>query len=81
MVRRILSICACAAVVAAAAGPAGAEGWHRADKAARSDARAPIKDCTRFNGRYGYYGNPWCTPREQARFDRWQARRHSLRYE
>ncbi len=36
---------------------------------------APVKDCTRFNGRYGYYGNPWCTPAEQARWDRWDARR------
>jgi hypothetical protein len=36
---------------------------------------APIKDCTRFNGRFGYYGNPWCTPAEQARWDRYEARR------
>jgi hypothetical protein len=30
---------------------------------------APVKDCTRFNGRYGYYGNPWCTEREQLLWD------------
>jgi len=35
----------------------------------------PIKDCTRLNGRWGYYGNPWCTPAEQLRWDRWDARR------
>ena len=21
---------------------------------------APSRDCTPINGRYGYYGNPWC---------------------
>ncbi len=36
---------------------------------------APVKECTRFNGRVGYYGNPWCTPAEQARWDRYEARR------
>lgn len=35
----------------------------------------PVKNCTRVNGRMGYYGNPWCTPAEQARWDRWDARR------
>ncbi len=25
---------------------------------------APARDCTRLNGRYGYYGNPWCSPAE-----------------
>jgi hypothetical protein len=38
-------------------------------------AEAPVKDCTRLNGRWGYYGNPWCTPSEQLRWDRWDARR------
>jgi hypothetical protein len=36
---------------------------------------APIKDCTRINGRWGYYGNPWCTKAEQALWDRAEARR------
>jgi hypothetical protein len=36
---------------------------------------APPKDCTRLNGRYGYYGNPWCSHREQLRWDRWEAER------
>jgi len=35
----------------------------------------PLKDCTRVNGRWGYYGNIWCTPAEQLRWDRWDARR------
>ena len=35
----------------------------------------PIKDCTRHNARAGYYANPWCTPEEQDRWDRWEARR------
>jgi hypothetical protein len=30
----------------------------------------PMKDCTRVNGRFGYYGNPWCTPAEQRAWDR-----------
>lgn len=36
---------------------------------------APVKDCTRLNARFGYYGNPWCTPAEQERWDRWDASR------
>lgn len=40
----------------------------------KAQASAPIKDCTRLNGRFGYYGNPWCTPAEQKRWDKWQAR-------
>ena len=35
----------------------------------------PVKDCTRVNGRWGYYGNPWCSPAEQYRWDRAEARR------
>lgn len=53
---------------------------HAADDYAQKSHRkvvrdAPIKDCTRINGRFGYYGNPWCTPAEQARWDEWSARR------
>jgi hypothetical protein len=44
-------------------------------KAPRVYADAPVKDCTRLNGRWGYYGNPWCSPAEQLRWDRWDARR------
>jgi hypothetical protein len=46
-----------------------------ADKARRYNTDPPIKDCTRINGRWGFYGNFWCTPAEQLRWDRWQARR------
>jgi hypothetical protein len=46
----------------------------RSRKAVRA-YQAPVKDCTRFNGRWGYYGNPWCTPAEQQAFDRAEARR------
>jgi hypothetical protein len=69
MVRRVVSISVIALTAAALAAPAGAEGY-RVYKATRD---APIKDCTRINGRFGYYGNPWCTPAEQARWDRWSA--------
>jgi hypothetical protein len=75
MVRRVLSIWVIAAAAAALAGPASAEGY-RGYKVARD---APVKDCTRINGRYGYYGNPWCSPREQARWDRWSAGRRWVR--
>ncbi|MFN3622652.1 MAG: hypothetical protein ACK4TP_01185 [Hyphomicrobium sp.] len=38
--------------------------------------QAPVlKDCTRLNGRYGYYGNPWCTQAEQDAWDRATSRR------
>jgi hypothetical protein len=40
--------------------------------------QAPLKDCTRINGRYGYYANPWCSPAEQRAWDLWDARRHAL---
>jgi hypothetical protein len=38
-------------------------------------APPPLKDCTRVNGRWGYYGNLWCTPAEQQAWDRAEARR------
>ncbi len=37
--------------------------------------QAPVKDCTRLNGRFGYYGNPWCSKAEQERWDRATSRR------
>jgi len=40
-------------------------------KALRSWKPAPaLKDCTRLNGRFGYYGNPWCSAAEQRAWDR-----------
>lgn len=63
------------AAMAAASPLAVAE--HRSSKANSTEERdsyAPLKDCTRLNGRWGYYGNPWCTPAEQRAFDRWEAK-------
>lgn len=37
-------------------------------------AGQPVKNCTKVNGRNGYYANPFCTPEEQRRFDIWEAR-------
>lgn len=52
------------------------ERWRgeRSSSARHKDGSRP-KDCTRYNGRWGYYGNPWCTPAEQRAFDIWDARR------
>jgi hypothetical protein len=61
-------ICIAIAIVVAAMPGASAEARGKL-------AQAPIKDCTRLNGRWGYYGNPWCTPAEQLRWDRWDAQR------
>ena len=58
---------------AANTAPAGAGGYRVKERAYVREA--PVRDCTRINGRYGYYGNPWCSAREQARFDRWSASR------
>jgi len=67
---------ACIAMAATAALSAPAAADRAASSASRKAApAAPIKECTRFNGRVGYYGNPWCTPAEQARWDRYEARR------
>jgi curli biogenesis system outer membrane secretion channel CsgG len=46
-----------------------------AGKRARQAERPVLKDCTRMNGRFGYYGNPWCTPAEQKAWDRATSRR------
>lgn len=45
----------------------------------QSASAPPVKECIRFNGRHGYYGNPWCTPAEQDRWDRWEAARLKVR--
>jgi hypothetical protein len=45
-------------------------------KAVRAWQPAPVvKDCTPLNGRFGYYGNPWCSRAEQQAWDRATARR------
>ncbi len=76
MVRRVLGICLIAVSAAAFADVTTAKGY-RAHKG--KEGAAPVKDCTRINGRFGYYGNPWCTPAEQARWDAWSARNRWVR--
>jgi len=72
---RLFGCVVLALAVFAVAGTASA-GGYRGYKSARADTRdVRIKDCTRINGRYGYYGNIWCTPAEQARWDALSARR------
>jgi len=72
MTARILLTCAALAAMAAAPTLA-AEGQPSPERQATNEP--PPKDCTRYNARAGFYGNPWCTPEEQDRFDRWEARR------
>jgi hypothetical protein len=48
---------------------------ERRKPARQAALEQPLKDCTRYNSRYGFYGNIWCTPAEQNRFDRWDAAR------
>jgi hypothetical protein len=67
---RVIICIAVAVVVAMLGAAAEARGKQRGRL-----AEVPLKDCTRFNGRWGYYGNPWCTPAEQLRWDRWDAQR------
>jgi hypothetical protein len=70
----MLRALACIALVLAitAASPLAAEAGGR--KSARP-LPPPLKDCTPLNGRWGYYGNPWCTKAEQAAWDRATSRR------
>jgi hypothetical protein len=59
-----------ASMLVATAVPPAAAGTRSRDAAAFG-----VKDCTRLNGRAGYYANPWCNAREQLAFDREEARR------
>ena len=65
----------CAALVIALAAMAASPSF--ADRKSARTAQPPpaLKDCTRVNGRWGYYGNLWCTPAEQQAWDRAEARR------
>jgi hypothetical protein len=78
MSRRVLGFVVIAAAMATALA-APAEAGYRVGKSRSYVREAPVKDCTRVNGRWGYYGNPWCSPAEQARFDRWEASRLGVR--
>ena len=64
--------CIALMLVLAAAFAASGEAGSR--KGVRSTP-PPVKDCTRMNGRWGYYDSPWCTPAEQLAWDRAEARR------
>ena len=46
---------------------------HR--RAVQMEAPSRPKDCTRFNGWNGYYGNLWCNEEQQLQWDRWDAAR------
>lgn len=65
-----LFLLAMALVGATAASPS-----YAGRKSTRTAQPPPVKDCTRVNGRWGYYGNLWCTPAEQLAWDRAEARR------
>jgi predicted dehydrogenase len=68
----VLTILACALPLL---GALDAESAHRQKPERQAEPGAPPKDCTRYNSRYGFYGNIWCTPAEQERWDRWDAAR------
>lgn len=70
MLRSLACIALLLAVTSGLA-PLADAGRHKAWRA----SPPPLKDCTRLNGRFGYYGNPWCTPAEQNAWDRAEARR------
>lgn len=61
---------ACIAVLLAAAAVSAVPADAGGRKSARTWQAAPVKECPRFNGRNGYYGNPWCTKAEQDAWDR-----------
>ena len=69
MLRSLTCIALALTVASALAAPAES----RSRKYVRA-YQAPVKDCTRINGCWGYYGNPWCSPTEQQAFDRAEAR-------
>jgi hypothetical protein len=70
MPRSLSCIALLVAIGAASAVPSAAN-----DRRQARNPAPPAKDCTRLNGRYGYYDNPWCTPAEQRAWDRAEARR------
>ena len=55
---QMLVIAAVTTAILAAGMIAAAEAAERRSKAAVPAKRD--RDCTPINGRYGYYGNPWC---------------------
>lgn len=55
--------------------PAIAESARKSHTVRQALNTTPVKECTRLNGRVGYYANPWCTPAEQLRWDKWETTR------
>jgi hypothetical protein len=41
------------------------------DAGSRARYAPHLKNCRRYNGPWGFYGNIWCTPAEQRRWDRY----------
>lgn len=66
---------AAVATLAFSAVAAAQEAQPPASSAPAEAAQQPPKDCTRYNGFFGFYGNVWCSPEEQARWDKWEAER------
>ena len=74
----MLRMLTCITLALALAVAAGAPSEAGSGKGARK-VPPPVKDCTRVNGRWGYYENQWCTPAEQQAWDRAEARRLGIR--
>lgn len=50
-----------AVILASASAAVAGAGRKPARATAQAPTQSPAKrDCTPINGRYGYYGNPWC---------------------
>ncbi len=56
--KHIVFAVASAVAFAALLAPPASAGEHHRQK--RPQAERYERDCTPINGRYGYYGNPWC---------------------
>jgi len=73
----VLALIVCALALVLWATGAWAKGGRAYGAGQLGLRHMPLKECTRINGRYGYYGNPWCSRSEQLRWDRWEARRRA----
>ena len=77
MMKAGILTCIAVAMLLSVAGPERAAAGTRHDEASQRDRHVghrTEKDCTRFNGRFGFYGNIWCSAAEQRAFDRQQDR-------
>jgi len=64
-------VATCAAGVASAASvPASIARPDAAVTTVQSRQYRPQRDCTPFNGPYGFYGNPWCQPPSEQSYMR-----------